>query len=178
MASDYGLNFGFRRSDESLSIREGRFRTPKTGTELLQGVLVEIDPANPGHLKQATANAAAVTGLVGLLVQEESHIGSVFEAAPYLGHDSLDLGTTKNDQPAVMWSGPGVKVWLKNTGAYSRGTRSKAAVQIVDLTGVSVGESLGWDGSKFVAADGTTVPALMTVTHLSGTDYVEAVLTF
>lgn len=178
MASDYGLNFGFRRSDESFSIREGRFRTPKTGTELLQGCLVTIDPANPGHLKKAAANAKGVSGLVGLLVQEESHIGSVFEAAPYLGHDSLDLGTTKNDQPSVMWSGAGVKVWLKNTPAYSRGNRTKDAVTVVSLTGVAVGDSLGWDGSKFVEADGTTIPALMTVTHLSGTDYVEAVLTF
>lgn len=178
MASDYGLNFGFRRSDETLAIREGRFRTPAAG-DLLQGSLVEIDPATPGHLKQAAANAAGVTGLVGLLVQEESHIGSVFEAAPFLGHDSLDLGTTKNDQPSVMWSGPGTKVWLKNTPLYSRGSRTKAAVTVVDLTGVTVGESLGWDGTKFAPVDGVTVTnPLMTVTHLSGTDYVEAVLTF
>lgn len=182
MASDYGLNFGFRRSDESFSVREGRFRSPKTGTHL-QGELVTLDPANPGYLKKAAANAKGVTGLVGLLVQEESHIGSVFEAAPYLGHDSLDLGTAKNDQPTVMWSGAGVKVWLKNTPAYSRGDRSKDAVTVVDVTGVAIGDALGWDGSKFVKADGTTIPALATVTSVSGTAatagaYVEAVLTF
>src|SRR6187551_616330 len=28
MASDYRLNFGFRRSDESMATREGRFKTP------------------------------------------------------------------------------------------------------------------------------------------------------
>ena len=177
MASDYGLNFGFRRSDESFSVREGRFRSP-AGAGLLQGSLVQIDPAEPGYLKQADAGVAGVTGLVGLLVQEENHIGTVFEAAPFLGHDSLDLGTAKADAPTVMWSGAGVKVWLKNTPAYSRGNRSKDAVEICDLTGVTVGLSLGWDGDKYVLADGTTVKPLMTVTHLSGSDYVEAVLTF
>ena len=37
MASDYGLHFGFRRSDETLRVSEGRFRTPVTGTALLIG---------------------------------------------------------------------------------------------------------------------------------------------
>lgn len=177
MASDYGLNFGFRRSDESFSVREGRFRSP-ADAELLQGTLVTLDGDEPGFLKKAPANAAGVTGLVGLLVQEENHIGTVFEAAPFLGHDSLDLGTAKKDAPSVMWSGAGVKVWLKNTPVYDRGNRHKDAVTVVDLTGVAIGGSLGWDGDKFVAAVPGTTPALMTVTHLSGTDYVEAVLTF
>lgn len=176
MASDYGLNFGFRRSDETLANREGRFRTPPDG-DLRQGTAVMIDPDEPGFLKECPANQAAVTGLTGLLVQEESHLGSVFSAAPFLGHDSLDLGTTKNDQPAVMWGGPGTKVWLKNTPAYNRGGRSKAAVTVVDLTGVGLGDQLGWDGSKFVKADVDTT-GWMTVTNVSGTDYCEAVLSF
>lgn len=177
MASDYGLNFGFRRSDESMATREGRFKTPATGDALLIGTAVEIDGAEPGYLKQSAADAAPVSGLRGLLVQEENHLGSVFEAVPYLGHDSLDLGLAKVDQLSVMWAGIGSKVWFRNTPAYSRGKRSKDAVTVVDLTGVSVGDQLGWDGSKWVLADGTP-PGWLTVTHLVGTDYCEAVITF
>lgn len=177
MASDYGLNFGFRRSDESMATREGRFKTPATGDQLLMGTAVELDPANPGFLKASAANAAAVSGLRGLLVQEEAHLGSVFEAQPYLGHDSIDMGLAKKDQLSVMWAGVGTKVWFKNTAAYARGTRSRAAVQMVDLTGVAVGDSLGWNGTRWVKVDATTTNAWLTVTNVS-TDYCEAVVTF
>jgi hypothetical protein len=122
MASDYGLNFGFRRSDESM-----------------------------------------------------------FQAAPGLGHDSLDLGSCKVDQLSVMWAGVGTKVWFKNTAAYSRGTRSKAAVNIVDLTGVAVGNLLGWDGTKWVkeVTGATPTPGWLTVTLVTpASNYVEAVCTF
>jgi hypothetical protein len=183
MASDYGLNFGFRRSDESMATREGRFKTPATGSPLLQGSAVELDPAKPGYLKQSAAAPAPITGLRGLLVQEESHImSSVFVPAPGLGHDSIDLGACKLDQLSVMWAGVGTKVWFRNTAAYSRGTRSKPAVTMVDVTGLVVGDNLGWDGSKWVEAAGLPT-AWMTVTLVSGTAatagaYVEAVVTF
>lgn len=176
MASDYGLNFGFRRSDESMATREGRFKTPATGTALLIGTAVEIDAANPGFLKTCAASALPVTGLRGLLVQEENHLMGIFETG-LLGHDSLDLGTAKKDQLSVMWAGVGSKIWLKNTAAYSRGTRSKAAVQMVDLTGVAVGESLLWNGTRWASADATPAAAWLTVTNVS-TDYCEAVVTF
>src|SRR4051812_3207087 len=115
MAPDYGLNFGFRRSDESMATREGRFKTPKAGV-LLQGTAVMLDAATPGYLKACPANQGPVTGLTGMLVQEESHIlSSMFQAAPGLGHDSLDLGSCKVDQLSVMWAGVGTKVWFKNT---------------------------------------------------------------
>lgn len=175
MASDYGLNFGFRRSDESMATREGRFKTPATGSALLQGSAVELDQANPGYLKKCADGAVALSGLRGLLVQEESHLGSVFDAVPYLGHDSIDLGSCKLDQLSVMWAGVGTKVWFRNTAAYARGQRAKDAVEMVTETGVIVGDSLGWDGSKWVEKTGTA--AWMTVTSVS-TDYVEAVLTF
>lgn len=175
MASDYGLNFGFRRSDESMATREGRFKTPATGDALLMGTAVEIDAANPGFLKACAANPAPVSGLRGLLVQEENHLMGVFETG-LLGHDSLDLGTAKKDQLSVMWAGVGSKIWFKNTGAYSRGTRSKDAVQMVDLTGVAVGDSLGWNGTRWAEA-ASAAAAWLTVTNVS-TDYCEAVVTF
>ena len=174
MASDYGLNFGFRRSDESMATREGRFKTPATGNPLLIGTAVEIDPANPGYLKQCAASAAAVTGLRGILVQEESHISGIFDTG-LLGHDSLDLGLAKKDQLSVMWAGVGTKVWFRNTGAYARGTRSKGAVSIAVLAGVVVGDSLGWNGTAWFEASGAA--AWLTVTNVA-TDYCEAVVTF
>jgi len=176
MASNYGLNFGFRRSDISISMRDGRSKTPATGNALLLGTAVQLDPANPGYLKQAAANAAPKSGLSGILVQEEDHIED-FQLFSVPGHTSLDLGTAVKDKLAIMWSGQGVKIWLKNTGNYSRFGVTKDPVTIVDTTGVAVGDSLGWDGSKWVKSDGTTTPHWLTVTAVTS-GYVEAVLTF
>lgn len=180
MASDYGLNFGFRRSDESMATREGRFKTPATGTALLIGTAVQIDPATPGYMKPCAANAAAVSGLSGILVQEESHIYDIFSQPT--GHDSYDLGVAKLDQLSVIWAGIGTKVWFRNTAAYARGTRAKAATHMVLMTGLAVGDRLGWDGTRWAKSDGTTIPHWLTVTALSGstaTDgYVEAVVGF
>ncbi|GAB3863372.1 hypothetical protein GCM10028801_30840 [Nocardioides maradonensis] len=173
MASDYGLNFGFRRSDENNATREGRLKTP-VGSAFLIGTAVEIDPASAGYLKQSAANAAPVTGKSGLLVQEESHMFGLFDVQD---HDSIDLGTAKADKYSIVWSGPGTKVWMRNTAAYSKGGRTKAAVNIVDTTSVAVGDRLGWNGTKWVKSDGSTTPHWLTVTAVS-TGYVEAVITF
>jgi hypothetical protein len=195
-SASYGLNFGFRRSDESMAIREGRYRTPALTTgglnndgRLLQGSAVEIDPdpANDGYLKQSAAGAVAVTGLRGVLVQEEDHIGDVFTAAPLLGHDSIDLGFCFTDTLSAMWSGPGIKYWFKNSPVYARGRRHRPAVNIVDITkgggNIVPGDSLGWDGDHWAYADGTTIHAWLTVTKVvpgsdHTTDYVEAVSVF
>lgn len=179
MASDYGLNFGFRRSDESMATREGRFKTPAAGAELILGTAVEIDAAEAGYMKQSASDAVPISGLRGLLVQEENHIPELFDVP---GHDSYDLGAAKVDQLSVIWAGVGTKIWLRNTPAYARGTRTKAAVQMVVPTSVVVGCGLAWNGTrwKFVAANDDT--AFMHVTAKSGsttTDlYVEAVLGF
>ena len=177
MASDYGLNFGFRRSDEALSVREGRFKTPAGGNALLQGSAIEINPAIAGEYKQCATDAPPKPGLRGLLVQEDDHLGSVFNAVPLLGKSSSDRGKAKTGTRSVMWHGSGVKVWLKNTAAKTVGGRTTPAVTVVDLTGVAVGDVLGWDGSKW-AKPASAANGWMTVTHLSGTNYCEAVLTF
>lgn len=177
MASDYGLNFGFRRSDESMAIREGRFKTP-AGSALRLGTAVEIDPAAPGYLRQCAAGADLIPGVSGLLVQEESHIGSVFDVSPLLGHDSLDLGVGKADQLSVIWGGAGTKVWFQNTAAYSRGNRAKDAVTMFAAAGLAVGDSLGWNGTQWAEVAAGSADAWMTVTAVNTTTgYVEAVLT-
>jgi hypothetical protein len=148
MASDYGLNFGFRRSDESVRLSEGRFKTPATGANLLLGTAVEIDPANPGYLKAAPAGAGIRPGTCGLLVQEEAWNRSIYEAQQV---DSFLLGIAKKNTLSVVTTGAGTKVWLKNTGLQNRADgRTIAAVTMFDPTSVAVGRGLAWDGTKFV----------------------------
>lgn len=172
MASNYGLNFGFRRSDEDMAVREGRLRTP-VGATFKQGSLVAFDPANPGYLKPATAGQVGDGSTVGLLIQEEAMIFSIYQTQII---DSYALGTTKPNTLSAIWSGSGVKVWLKNTAASVRADgRSAAAVQMVDLTGVSLLDYLTWDGTKYTKGTGPS-DSMLRVTALSGTDYCEAVL--
>ncbi len=109
MASEYGLNFGFRRSDESVRVSEGRFKTPATGAALLIGTAVQIDPANEGYLKPCAANAALVPGVAGILVQEEAHFGSIYGQDVSL-YDSFNLGTAKLNQLSVVSTGRRMKV--------------------------------------------------------------------
>jgi len=176
MASDYGLNFGFRRSDETVSVREGRFKTPVAST-LKQGTMVEIDPASAGYLKASATNVATVTGFHGLLVQEEVHIRSVYEQS---GTDSYDLTVTRANKLSVIWSGSGVKFWLQNTASVTRADgRVTAAVTMVDLTTgtPAVGDTLSWTGTVFTKTGNSgTSNVVARITAISGTTYCEAVL--
>lgn len=175
MASDYGLNFGFRRSDESVLTREGRLKVPVTGTFRL-GSLVTFDPANPGYLAVAAAGEVGEGGTVGLLVQEEIWDRSIYAPTRI---DSFYYGVARNNRLAVIVSGPGGKVWLKNTAAQTRADgRQIAAVQMVDFTTPpTVKGYLTWDGTQFTAAGATDANSMLRVTLTNGTDYVEAVLT-
>lgn len=180
MASDYGLNFGFRRSDESMAVREGRLKTP-VGSALKLGTAVEQDAAT-GFLKQSAANAAPKTGLHGLLVQEEDFITKMGSGYATQSWDSFDLGVALANKLSVVYAGAGTKVWFRNTASQTRADgRVTSAVTIVDVTGVAVGDGLGWDGSKWVKSDGGTTPHWLRVTAVSGSGssaYVEAVLQF
>jgi hypothetical protein len=176
--SDYGLNFGFLRSDESSrSAAEGRFKTP-VGSSLLLGTMVEIDPASPGYLKQSAADAEVVTGYCGLLLQELEWDRSIYESEAGLV-DTLMKGVAKANRLAVITSGAGTKVWFKNTSSVTRADgRVVAGRTMATLTGVAVGDQLGWDGSKWVEVNGTTINnAVMKVTAIDATKgLVEAVL--
>lgn len=176
MASDYGLNFGFRRSDESMRVSEGRVRTP-VGSTLKLGTAVELDPADPDYVRVAAADAPPRTGICGLLLQEEFDF-SIYESDI---HDSFDLGTAKANRLSVITNGAGVKVWFQNTAQITRADgRVIPAVTLVNLTGVAVGSKLGWDGTQWILPNGTTVTvanAHMEVTALDAANgYVEAVL--
>lgn len=174
MASDYGLNFGFRRSDETVRVSEGRFKTPASGAALLLGTAVQIDPATPGYLKACAANAPLVTGFSGLLVQEEIHLPSIYDVQV---RDSFTLGVAKKDRLSVITSGPGTKVWFKNGGSSTRADgRAISAVSIWTPGTTAVGDYLGWTGTAW-AVTTTAVQQWMVVTNVNlAAGYVEAVL--
>lgn len=162
MASDYGVNFGFRKSDESVRNSEGRYRTPVSGT-LLQGSLVTIDNASAGFLKVAPTNSPLVSGITGLLVQEEAQFRTIYET---LDIDSFYLGVTYANRLSVITSGAGVKIWLKNTTSQTRADgRTIAAVTMFDAsTGTpAVGDSLAWNGTVFTKVGNSSTTAAVAV---------------
>lgn len=169
---DYGPNFGFRRFDETVSNREGRLKVPTSGTFRL-GSLVTFDPATPGYLKAAAADEVAVGGYGGLLVQEEIWDRSIY-AAPDV--DSYYKGIAVNDRLAVIVSGAGTKVWFRNTALQNRADgRSIAAVTMVTLASVVVGDYLKWTGSAWI--EGLATNSMLRVTSVA-TNYCEAVLLY
>jgi hypothetical protein len=158
MASDYGLNFGFRRSDESVAVREGRLKTPVAGDPIRLGTLVQFDPSAAGYLKQCADDQIGEGATVGLLVQEEIWNRSIYET---MHLDSFGLGVAYRGRPSVIVAGAGTKVWFKNTGASTRADgRVIAAVSMVDLTTSSpaILDYLKWDVSalQFVKGSGPT----------------------
>lgn len=170
--SNYGLNFGFRRSGGDSAVREGRFRVPKTGT-FRQGEIVTIDPAAPGFVKKAAAGAAIVPGVTGLLIQHDAWQESIYEAGEV---DSHGKGGVRGGNLCTIWAGQGEKIWLKNTAEQPNrwDGRSIPARTVITATGLVIGDDLEWDGDKFVKASSGTPVA--TVTATNGTDYAEAVL--
>lgn len=176
MASDYGLNFGFRVSDETRRSSMGRVKTPKTGPQLLQGTAVEVDTANPGYLKQSAANPHPLTGYCGLLVQEEAWDKPIY-GPEYI--DSFSLGFTYPNRLSVITNGPGTKVWYKNTAAQTRADgRAIPAVSMFLSTAVAVGRGLAWNGTQFVdVADPNDPTAFGVVSFYDATrSYVELIL--
>lgn len=179
MASDYGLNFGFRRSDESVRVSEGRIKTPATGAALLIGTLVTIDPAAPGYLKVAPTGSPTVPGVTGLLIQEEVWDRSIYERDRV---DSFVLGLCKPNRLSVISTGAGTKFWLKNTGAQTRadGRVINAVTMFVAGSGgtaIAVGDGLAWNGTAYVHVAAGDATQVATVTFYDSTKgLLEAVL--
>lgn len=177
MASDYGLNFGFRRSDETSAVREGRLKTPVAGTFRL-GYLVMFDAASAGYLKVATANAVGEGSTVGLLVQEEIWDRSIYETSHL---DSFALGTAYNNRPSAIVSGAGTKIWLANTVSQTRADGRVIAAQTPVAWGTVPGvlDYLTWDGTnQFTVTAATAANSMLRVTWVDTVNHaVEAVLT-
>ncbi len=177
MASDYGLNFGFRRSDESVRVSEGRFRTPVAGSALLIGTAVQVDPASAGFLKACASAAPLVPGYAGILLQEEIQVGSIYGQSVQL-LDSFSYGVAKKNTLSVITTGAGTKVWFKNSAAQTRADgRVISAVTIWDTTTntPAVGDALGWTGTLW-AKTATAAAQWLTITAIDVTNgYVEGV---
>lgn len=176
MASDYGLNFGFRVSDESSRRSNGRVKTPASGPALLLGTAVEVDPANPGYLRAAAAAVKPRTGTCGLLIQEEVWDRNIYEGQLV---DSFLLGVAKLNRLSVITNGAGTKIWLKNSVSQTRADgRVIPAVTMFDPTSLVVGAGLAWDGTKWIfVADPTAATSFMEVTSFDATyGRLEAVL--
>jgi hypothetical protein len=172
MASDYGLNFGFRRSDESMAIAEGRFKTPAGGSALKLGTAVEIDAATPGYVKTSATATTPVGGIHGLLVQEDSHL---FDYYARDWKDTADLGLAVKNTLCIIRGGAGTKVWLRNTPETTSGDGTvTAAVTMFTQGSIAVGEGLTWNGTLWVEGASNV---WMRVTHVE-TNYLEAVLVF
>ena len=181
MASNYGLHFGFRRSDESMAIREGRQKVPAAGT-FVQGQPVTFDEANPGFVRATAAGDPAITGYTGLLVQEEAWDRSIYQTSIL---ETGDLGLALNSRLCTIWSGNGTKVWFKNTEevvrADGRTIPAGGVVDFGDPGDLVVGAWLGpVAGGKWGVVGGAGDPApddaQLKVTLTNGTDYLEAVL--
>lgn len=148
--TDYGPAFEFLDSRLDARVTEGRYRTP-AGSSLLIGSLVSIDFATPGYLKQAVANAPVVPKVTGLLLQELQFEDSIFAGDP-AGFDTYSYGIAKAGRLALITSGAGVKIRVKNIASSTRSDgRSIAAKTMYSTAGSLVaGDSVAWDGSKFV----------------------------
>lgn len=174
MASDYGLNFGFLRSDENVRWTEGRFSTP-VGSSLLIGTVVEIDPATPGKLKQSATSAVLKAGYCGLLVQELEFERSIYESDASM-LDSFQMGVAKANRLSVITGGAGVKVWLKNTTGSTRADGRVTSTRTMWSGATAVGDTLYWDGAKFAKVTAAQ-PVVATVTAINTTTgLLEAVL--
>lgn len=167
----YGRNFGMR-SFENV-VRDARFRVPSTGDPLRIGEGVMIDTANPGRLVRATSGVAP-TQACGILVYE--HIQNKSDALttqyddPY---DKVPLGVY-----AQMMHGPGAKVWFKNTTLKTLyDGRQRAAVTMVAVSGLEIGDGISPDGSGAWAEDAST-PWLIVEQINTTTGLVEARFTF
>lgn len=148
-SSDYGLNFGFRRSGEGMwTAREGGYKTPVSGSALKLGTAVEIDPASEGYLKASATGTTPKAGYQGLLIQEDAHIFTIYERQ---WKDTADLGLAKKDCRSIIGAGTGLKVWFRNTPQVTSpdGTVT-AAVTMGTFTGLVVGDLLTWNGTSWV----------------------------
>jgi hypothetical protein len=174
MASDYGLNFGFRRSDESmLSGREGRLKVPVAATDWKQGDFVTFDPANPGFMKKAAADTPIEPGYSGFVIQEDAWDVGIHENQVM---NSYYLADIKPGRLAAIWTGAGAKVWMKNTDAVARiGGIARAAVNRFTMGGTPlvIGDYISWNGTTYVKA-GSKAVAVARVTLSNGTNYIEA----
>lgn len=155
-------NFGFRRFTNL--VREGRLRAPASGDPLRIGILVEQDPNDPDRVREATDAAIGGSGDVrltkcGILMYE--HDSQTYNDPRFGGAANQlvqDLWWVPNNRLVQVCSGPGVKVWFRNTGENTTEPglnfpNTREEVIMVDglslaTPSVEVGDLLGWDDTN------------------------------
>lgn len=180
MASNYGLHFGVRRWDEDVAIREGRYKTPTTGSKLLTGSCVEIDFAAPGYMKQGVNNCSSRVGVSGLLIWEDQflQLGPIGSINAPLRQDTALLAYAALGKYAVIAHGPGSKFWFRNVPerVLPDNYDFPAVVPVAGLgpdhgSSVALGDFLGWNGTQWAtvatADEGAHPTAWMQVVTLN-----------
>jgi len=173
MGSSTGTrNWGIRRFTNI--VREGRLRSP-AAADLRLGLAVEQDAASPEYVREATVltgvGGSGINGqLIGILHYEadsQNYNDPAYGAAA--GQVPMDMDFAPRGRMVQVISGPGLKVWFRNTEADTTEpglnyASSRAEVVMVgnlghDGTGdVAEGDLLGWDEvNKYWAV--TTVAA-------------------
>lgn len=170
-----GDSFGFRRSNEHLFSGPENARIP-FGFTGLQGDLVQIDPASADGvlssslLKSAAANAVLVPGYCGLLVQYEEFVTSDgINQQPIL--NTRDLSRVRPGLMALIVTGAGLKVWVKNLAAVTASAtapqyKAYSAETRVTLTSMVVGDMVRWTGSVYARTTDAT-QSIGTVTRVT-----------
>lgn len=183
MASNYGPHFGVRRLDEDMAVREGRFKTPATGSQLLLGTGVELDFTNPGFMRQAAAGRLLEPGVAGILIYEDQflHKGSGAASIDANGRgDTADLAFAGVGRYAVLTTGAGIKVWFKNVPARTLpdGKTFPALTPVAGLGsgGVALGAYLGWNGTQWATVAAAADAWFRVVTLNDAAASLEAVL--
>lgn len=167
------------RSFENI-IRDGRFRAPATGNQLIIGEPTMADPAAPGVMKRATA-AVTPNGSMGAVVYEHIYLANAGDPKLY---GQGDLNWVSLGVYAQMVHGPGAKVWLRNTPAktlYDGRVEAAGALlaSSVDVTTLAVGVGLTPDGAGKYRVAGGTDAVWLTVEQVNPTTgRVEARFTF
>lgn len=172
--SDYGLNFGFRRSGDDSAVREGRYRVPVGETVYHQGDLVTIDTSEEDLLTLAAAGARMEPGVTGLLIQEHE-LFSIHEVELGRHDDSSYRGVARQGYLATIWASEGEKIWLRNTPTETRPDgRVVPGRTVFNSAGVSKGSTLEWSGTAWRATT-SGLPVLRVVEINDAGTYLEAV---
>jgi hypothetical protein len=155
-------NFGMRRFTNL--VRESRFRGLASGTELVLGTMVEVDPSDPTRIRAAVDNAIGGggdvrTGNCGILWYEQD--SQTYNDPRFGGAAGLlpqDLDTAPNGRMVQVLSGAGAKVWFRNTGdsetepGLNYSNERAARTMVFGIGGATatttIGELLGWDNSN------------------------------
>ncbi len=170
----YSRNFGMR-SFENV-VRNGRFRTPPTGTPFKIGAPVVIDPDKPGLMK--AAGAAAKTAGAGIVVFEHIQMQGIDASLS----TTADLDFVPTGRYAQIMHGAGTKVWFKNTDdkvLYDGRTRDGGSLLTGDISALKPGDGLVPDGAGKYKKAAAGDDAWLTVEQVNpSAGLVEARLTF